>query len=104
MTSRAAMAASRALVAPDLGQPLGTPAIPFVVLIAHRIYVVIVLVVALGRVKGRRRPDLGRHRLLEAFGDLLLRLLREIFLFVVRHEHHGAIGRALVAELPAGVE
>src|SRR3989337_3641095 len=80
-------------VAPNLGEPLGAAAPPFVVFIAHRILVVIILVVVLRGGEGRDRLDLGRDLLLEAAGDVLLRRLGQLVLLVIGDEDDGAIGR-----------
>src|SRR5581483_3355671 len=91
-------------LAPDLFEPLGPAAAPFVVLVSDRILGVVILVVVLGRGEGRGRPDLCRHGLFEAVGDLLLGLLGERLFRVVAHEDDALIGAALVAELAVRVE
>src|SRR6476469_4066790 len=97
--------ASRRLRPPELLEPLGASAIPFVELVTHRIRVVIILVIVLRRGKGGDRLDFRRYRLaLEAIRNLLLRRLGQTLLFIVADEDHASIGVALVAELTVCVE
>src|SRR6476619_416484 len=96
--------ASRRLRPPELLEPLGASAIPFVELVTHRIRVVIILMIVLGRGESRRRLDLGRHRLLEAVSDLLLGRFRQALLFIVADDDHASLGVALIAELAVCVE
>src|SRR6185312_11782603 len=102
--ARSDACASRVRLAPNLGEPLRPAAAPFVVLVTHRILVVIILVVVLGRREGGDRLDLGRNRLLEARGDFLLGRLRQRLLIVIVEEDRGVIGGPLVAELAVGIE
>src|ERR1700716_2615090 len=83
-------------LAPDLGEPLGPAAAPFVVLVTDRILVVIILVVVLGGSEGRSRHNLSCDFLFESTGDLLLRLLGQSLLLVVVGEDDALISGSLV--------
>src|SRR5918996_1039991 len=95
---------SRGGLAPNLGEALRPAAAPFVVLVTHRILVVIILVVVLGRIEGRGWLDLRDHRLFEFPGDLLLRGLGQLLFLIVAEKDHALISAALVAELPVRIE
>src|SRR6185436_1368071 len=85
--------------APEIGQALIAPTAEAVELVAHRIGLVVVLVVSLGGPERGGGGDLGGDRLLEALLELLLGGLGGLSLGVVVDEDRRAVLAADVAEL-----
>src|ERR1700704_5952407 len=92
--------------APDLLQAGGTAAGGLVVLIAVRVFLVVVLVVVLGHPEGSRGKNPGGDLLLEPARRLerLLALLGDFRLRLAVGEDGRVIGAALVAELALGID
>jgi hypothetical protein len=61
----------RRLLPPQLLQPRVAPAAGAVVLVAHRVFLVVVLVIVLGRVKRAALHELGDDGVLERLGLLM---------------------------------
>src|SRR5690606_18801467 len=83
-----------------------TSARELVEVVPHRIALVVILVVILGRVELRGRDDLRDDRAwqLAALLELPLRALCELALLLVVIEDRAAVLLAAIAELPAGID
>src|SRR5215212_152828 len=91
---------------PDLCETRVSPAGRAVEPVFQWVLEIVILVVLLGRVEGRRGPDLGGDRPAERAAALqrLLGLLRRLPLFIGPDEDRRAVLTALVAELAGGIE
>src|SRR5688572_3155959 len=89
---------------PQFFQPLIAPAAVAIIFISQRVLLIVVLMVSLGWIEFARGYDFGHDGLLEPSVERFLRSFCELLLLLAVVENAGAILRALVAELAAGVE